>query len=74
MSYENYKIDNYSESLEVTPEGKYVLEIEGQRDYIKHLTIKQAEAWYAKRYPKKSWIRIVKGVNRSWEHKQQKAA
>lgn len=68
MSFNDYDMAHYSEDLCFTSEGKFKLEIEGQRDYTKTLTPKQTERWLKKRYPRWSWNRMLKSANRWLEH------
>lgn len=63
MTFHEYEMINYSERLYFTSDGELKLEIEGQRDYTKTLTSKQAEKWLKKRYPRWSWNRMFKSAN-----------
>lgn len=72
MGFDDYTMAEYAENLRFTLQGEFKLEIEGQRDYTKTLTPKQAERWLKKRYPRWSWNRIFKNANDWLEHEKQK--
>ena len=58
--WEEYQIAETSQNLVFTSRGKFLLEVEGQRDYMKWLTPKQAEEWLKEHYPSQSWKKCVK--------------
>lgn len=63
MSKETFVIERRSETLQITSEGKFQLEIEGVTHFIKQLTPKQAKDWFEKRYSKDSWEEVIKEAN-----------
>lgn len=71
MSKEGFMIQSCSETLQVTSEGKYQLEIEGTATSYKKLTPKQAKDWFKKRYPEdlSEWEEIIKEAN-EWRTKR----
>ena len=66
---ENYFITDHSESLQVTPEGKYVL-VNGDVDHRVAITEEQAKEWYEKTQPvSMEWGKTVNAVN-EWLQRQ----
>ena len=69
MNMENYFITDHSESLQVTPEGKYVLR-NSDTDHEVTITEEQAKQWYKKTQPASmEWGNTLAGV-KNWLQRQ----
>jgi len=67
-SVHSYSFAHIEENLDYTHDGRFILRVEGEKDYWKELTPQEAEAWIKKHYPKYSWKRMVKHAIASIEH------
>jgi hypothetical protein len=73
----NFQVVEYCERLEVTPKGKYRLMHHGGSLSVvpakaKRLSPKEAQAWFEKLFPRRSWMRVVEGVNDWIEYEKRK--